>query len=186
MISSVLLRAAVAILTVLVSLSPPKVPSAEAGPRRLHVAAAVTLERVNQDFLEAVRTRNRERIASFFPTTDDFTHTVTEHGRNGREITVWRFPASEVRDAIWDERVGGPFDYNYERMRPGALSTWVTHSGTRWHRVPENRFVPPRAPVESGAYVQWRREGMRWVVIEIGDDSFDYDAPIPAWIPVPS
>ncbi|HEX8244638.1 MAG TPA: hypothetical protein VF541_14125 [Longimicrobium sp.] len=50
----------------------------------------------------------------------------------------------------------------------------------RWRRVRGNRFVPVGDPNSAGFFVEWRREGGRWVVSAFGDESFG-EGPLPPW-----
>jgi hypothetical protein len=61
----------------------------------------------------------------------------------------------------------------------GSFSHQLQIRRPRWRRAAGNRFVPADEPDSSPFYVQWRREDGRWVVSEIGDETYSGDAPLP-------
>lgn len=127
-------------------------------------------------FLEAVEDEPIDRIAAFFPKRGGWTWVQSYVDRAGRRGT-WRFPATETLRAI---TVGGPaclsFGVPGAHVGPpeGVLSMQVAAHGTRWRRVGARRFVPPGAPDDSPAFVEWRLEDGEWVVSAFGDEYY-YD-----------
>jgi hypothetical protein len=124
-------------------------------------------------FLRAVRRTNADSIATFFPRTGDWTYVHTAHERDRARVGVRRFGGAEALAAI---RLRGPlwasFEIQVESQLIGLFAHQVMHRGTAWRRVRGNRFVPPDAPASSPIFVEWRREGDRWVVSAFGDESF--------------
>jgi hypothetical protein len=88
---------------------------------------------------------------------------------------IWTFPPSITRQVL--DR-GGPacdsFDPPWEGGEfgpdPGLLTARVAYSPRGWRRVRGNRFVPPGEPARSPIFVEWRREGERWVISVFGDE----------------
>jgi hypothetical protein len=87
-------------------------------------------------------------------------------------VLRWRFGAGETLRAIG---LGGPacdlFDSPRGDTGPiegSSVAMAVMESGTRWRRLPGERFIPPGSRARSPTYVRWRREHGAWVVAEIG------------------
>jgi len=147
-----------------------------AAARETDVARAesvATLEDRTGAFLRAVRRTDADSIAAFFPRAGDWTYVHTAHHRDGERVGVRRFRGSESLAAI---QLRGPvwasFEIQYESQPIGLFAHQVMHRGTAWRRVRGNRFVPPGASASSAIFVEWRREGDRWVVSAFGDESF--------------
>jgi hypothetical protein len=68
--------------------------------------------------------------------------------------------------------VWASFEIQVESQPIGLFAHQVMHRGTGWRRVRGNRFVPPGASASSAIFVEWRREGDRWVVSAFGDETF--------------
>jgi hypothetical protein len=136
-------------------------------------AGVATLQQRASAFLDAVRRTDGDSIATFFPRTGDWTYVHTAHYRDRDQISVRRFPGSESYAAI---RLRGPvwasFEIQFESQPIGLFAHQVMHRGTAWRRVRGNRFVPPGASASSAIFVEWRREGDRWVISALGDESF--------------
>lgn len=122
-----------------------------------------------------------DSIRSFFPQDGDWTYVHTAHPRDGDRRAVWRFPGGETRRAI-DH--AGPiphvFSINYHGQPIGLLVHQVMLRGVEWRRVAGNRYVPPGASSRSPTFIEWRREGVSWVVSAIGDESFP-SGDLPSW-----
>ena len=144
--------------------------------------SAATLEARSRAFLEAVDSEDPEAVVAFFPSSGDFTYVHTQHRRGGNRVGIWRFPAAEKLKALqFQAPLWGVFEYVVEGQTLGLLRFQVMHRGTSWRRAYGTRFVPRGAPASSAAFVEWRREGDRWVVSTFGDESFA-DLPLPSWI----
>jgi hypothetical protein len=63
----------------------------------------------------------------------------------------------------------------------GLFAHQVMMRGVEWRRVSGTRFVPPGETAASAIFVEWRREGSKWVVSSFGDESFSR-LPLPPWI----
>jgi len=143
-------------------------------------SASPALEARTRAFLEAVRSHNRQRIASFFPTQGEFTYVHTAHHREGDRVQTLSFPAKDARSAIDGGRLWTSFDIQYENQPIGLFAHQVFLRGVAWHRVDGNRFVPPGDGASSAIYVEWRREGRQWVISSFGDERFT-QLPMPSW-----
>ncbi|MBD0318749.1 MAG: hypothetical protein ICV87_00340 [Gemmatimonadetes bacterium] len=107
----------------------------------------------------------------------------TARDRNASRVVkvgVWRFPADQTLRAI---SAGGPACDSFEPFWGGGFGSFEESLGIQmsgelmgeqasgWRRVGANRFVPPRQPDGSRIFVEWRREGNRWVVSVVGDQT---------------
>ncbi|HEX6911764.1 MAG TPA: nuclear transport factor 2 family protein [Longimicrobium sp.] len=159
------------VLLALVALLPGAVAAQAANATRMESATALD-ERAGA-FLRAVRRKNADGIAVFFPRTGDWSYVHTAHHEDGRHVGIRRFSGPDALSAI---QSGGPlrqsFTINYESQPIGLFAHQVMHRGTAWRRVRSNRFVPPGAPASSPTFVEWRREGGEWVISAFGDESF--------------
>lgn len=137
------------------------------------VADASSLEQRADAFLRAVRRSNADSIALFFPRSGDWSYAHTAHHEDGIRRGVRRFSALDALSAIRRRGpLGASFSINFHEQPIGLFAHQVMHRGTDWRRVRGNRFVPPDAPASSPIFVEWRREGDRWVVSAFGDESF--------------
>lgn len=136
-----------------------------------------TLEGRNCAFLHAGYVHDE-----FLPRTGTFTWYQTSYKGGPPILGVWRFAPADIEEAATgEEPLHDVFGIDVEGTRIGSLSHQAMHLGTAWRRVPGNRFVPPGAPDDSPVFVQWRREGARWVVAAVGDETYGGDAPLPPW-----
>lgn len=62
----------------------------------------------------------------------------------------------------------------------GLFAHQVRIRGTHWKRVGPTRFVPEDESSTAPIFVEWRREGAKWVVSGFGDERFS-NVPLPAW-----
>jgi hypothetical protein len=151
--------------------------AAQADRPQCTVELADTLEGWNCAFLKA-----GARRIEFLPGHGIFTYYLTSHTPARNVRGAWRFAATDVAEAA---AAGGPlhgvFAIRYEGQPVGRLAHQILHRGTRWRRVRGNRFVPPGAAASSPAFVEWRREGDRWVVSAIGDEAFAPGVSLPQW-----
>lgn len=121
-----------------------------------------------------------DSAAAFFPRSGDFTWVETTHYEDRDVVGTWRFPAADFL-AAYRGPLNDMLTGHVEGNRVGSFSHQVQIRRPRWRRARGNRFVPADAPDSSPIYVQWRLEAAKWVVSEIGDESFSGDAPLPAW-----
>lgn len=154
-------------------------PAAGQDDERPHcsVESEHTLEGRNCAFLRA-----GPRRTEFLPASGVFTLHRTTHSVGRSAVGTWRFERDDVARAT---REGGPlegvFAIRYEAQPIGRFAHQVLNRGTAWRRVTPTRFVPPGAPRSSPVFVEWRREGERWVVSAVGDEGFDEGVPLPDW-----
>lgn len=109
-------------------------------------------------------------------------YTHTRHTRTGDSVGVWILSPDELRRAANAE---GPlyevFNVDAHGQAVGTLSHRAfTQHRRPWRRVRGARFVPPGASAGSATYVEWRREGDRWVIAAFGDESFP-NGVVPPW-----
>ncbi|HEX9939091.1 MAG TPA: hypothetical protein VGB15_18255 [Longimicrobium sp.] len=69
----------------------------------------------------------------------------------------------------------------FESQPVGLLVHQVLCRGVAWRPVSPTRFVPPGAGASSPTFVEWRREGGRWVIAAFGEETFARD-PLPEWV----
>jgi hypothetical protein len=133
-------------------------------------------------FLHAISDEQPERIPGFFPSTGSFTHALTVHGESGDSSSVRRFAPAQKARAF---RYGGPLwasvNLQFESQPVGLLVHQVLCRGVAWRPVSPTRFVPPGAGASSPTFVEWRREGGRWVIAAFGEETFARD-PLPEWV----
>ncbi|HEU4884624.1 MAG TPA: hypothetical protein VFT45_20380 [Longimicrobium sp.] len=143
-------------------------------------ADEASLEARMRAFLTPAARASADSVAAFFPRSGDFTWVRTTHSGD-RDVTgIWRFRGADLH-AAHQGPLNDVFTINYHGQTVGSLAHQIQIRGSRWRRVPGNRFVPADAPDSSPIYVQWRREDGRWVVSVIGDEIFGANAPLPAW-----
>ena len=126
----------------------------------------------NSAFLTAVDRVGPEGILDFFPAKGDFTYVHTAHQISGDHRRVWRFPAEQKGDAITKGPLWESFEIQVENQTLGLFAYQIMVRGVEWHRVSGTRFVPPGESASSPIFVEWRREGPKWVVSSFGDESF--------------
>lgn len=157
---------------------------------RSHAAGAgadmvLDLEKRMESFLASFDSISAEDFVEFFPRNDEVAYRHTRHTSHGDEISIKRFHARSIPASL---EYSGPlwpsFQFQFEGQPIGLLAHQVMVRTGRWLRFSEFRFVPPGSEASSPTYVEWRREGPRWVVSEFGDESF-VDVDLPAWIQNP-
>jgi hypothetical protein len=134
----------------------------------------------NQLFLEAVRSRRPGRIAAFFPRRGTFEYAFTEHKDDGDHRQSRRFPGRTAQREISDGALWTSFDIQYESQPIGLLAHQVMIRGTEWQPVGGTRFAPRGEGPTSAIFVEWRREGSRWVVSAFGDERYSGHH-VPSW-----
>lgn len=145
------------------------------------VGDAASLEGRNCAFLRTVR-KNGDRVEPFLPRTGLFTHVTTTHNEDGLVLGTWRFPAEALSKIQWGHPLFVVFDIDFEGQPIATLSQQVRFRGTMWRRVGRTlRFVPADSPDDSPLWVEWRREGDRWVVSAVGDEEYGAGVPLPSW-----
>ena len=149
-------------------------------PRAGAAGPAESLAARNAAFLATVRDRGAAEIAAFFPRSGEVRYLHTQHEKVGDRAGAWRFPADGVRRAIENGPLRDSFQIQVERQPIGLFAHQVMIRGVGWRRVGGTRFVPPGARAASPTFVEWRREGTRWVVSAFGDETFG-SAPLPPW-----
>lgn len=123
--------------------------------------------------------RSSERTRRFFPLSGAWQYKRTVHRSDGRDsaqtwtITVadaplvFGYPSTRRIHPATES-----LEINYEAQRPGLLLYTIMNGATVWRLVGANRFVPLGASASSPTYVEWRREGDRWVISAFGDQWF--------------
>ena len=165
---------------VAMAVSRPRTVGAQAA-EEVRAESAATLDDRASAFLRAVRRKNSDSLALFFPRTGNWTYVHTAHHEDGPREAVRRFSGPDVPLAIsYRGPLGRSFTINYESQPIGLFAHQVLHRGTAWRRVRGNRFVPPGAPASSPIFVEWRREDGQWVVSAFGDESFP-SGETPSW-----
>jgi hypothetical protein len=134
----------------------------------------------NRGFLAAVNA-GPEGILEFFPSEGPFTYVHTVHQETGDRRGVWRFPARQAEEAIRKGPLWASFELQMESQPIGLFAHQVMMRGTKWRRVSPTRFVPSGETATSGIFVEWRREGSRWVVSSFGDEGYGV-LPLPDWM----
>jgi hypothetical protein len=153
---------------------------ANPGAAHAQAAAEALLEARMREFTASVGRVDEDGTVAFFPHSGDFTWVETTHRRDGDVVGIWRFSAADFR-AAYRGPLNDVLTVDHHGQPVGSLSHQVMIRRPRWRRARGNRFIPADAPDSSPLYVQWRREDGRWVVSEIGDESYNGDAPLPAW-----
>jgi hypothetical protein len=120
-------------------------------------------------------TNDRERgigLESFFPGQGDWlwVHQLQD-GPAGTTVTHWRFAPGDTYRALLEEgpvcsAVGNAMGGEFGPVE-GSLAS-AAEAGP-WRRTRGSRFVPPGAGPASPIFVEWRREGTRWVISVLGD-----------------
>jgi hypothetical protein len=142
------------------------------GAQSAPAANSATLREQARAFLQSVAMQDLPAIAEFLPREGDFTYVTTIHDRGGDRRSVWKFAAAERQQAIAHEPLSDAFTINYEAQPVGLFGHEVQMNGTTWKRVSATRFVPPGATIRSRVFVEFRREGTRWVVSRFGDQAY--------------
>lgn len=139
---------------------------------------AVPANQMNVLF-NAMRRHSPDSLLAVFPNTGDWTYYHTVHTPRGAHLREWRIPAAQTRE-VANGDLRRVFFLDVHAQPIGRLVHQVLHRGRDWRRVTSTRFVPPGASRSSPVFVEWRREGDRWVVSAVGDEAFD-GVPHPAW-----
>jgi len=133
-----------------------------------------TLAATNKAFLDAVQSQDGERVSSFFPKQGTFTYTYLYHARSGDSLREERFAAAEARREIIEGSLSESLAPATHSIGVGTLYSETALRGTEeWVRVDATRFVPRSRGQSSAIYVEWRREGGRWVISAFGDEGFE-------------
>jgi hypothetical protein len=133
-----------------------------------------------RNFLVTVRADGHDCMIAFFPAEGSWTYSRTTYSQGGPQTGVWTIPASATRTARGGP-LSGSFEFNPEGTRVGSLRHQLLHRRGSWIRVARNRFAPPRSDRRSRIYVQWKREGDRWVIDRIADEWYRAGSPLPNW-----
>jgi len=130
-------------------------------------------------FLRALpEDRQQDTTRRWFPTSGEwsYTHTIHEPG-GGTLVGRWIVPAAQTSSLFGFGKGIGPtpiddsFEVGYEGgQKEGVLLEVVMRTSDRWRLVGGNRFVPPGGRASSTIFVEWRREGSRWVISAFGDE----------------
>lgn len=146
---------------------------------RIDSRTAAELRQRTDGFLATVRRQRPDSIAEYFPAQGDFVWYNTSHVPGWEHVGVWRFPAEQALEAIRRGPLLPSFDLNPHAQPIGLFTHQLILRGSNWRRVGRSRFVPPGAPASSPTFVEWRREGDRWVISSFGDELFA--PPFPSW-----
>jgi len=136
----------------------------------------------NHAFLEEVRYHDLPRLGAFFPESGSLTYVHVDHLSRGDSVSIKVFSPSEARAALERGPLWDAFIVQYEEQVVGLLGHQVQVRGSRWQWVSGTRFVPPGAEASSPAFVEWRREGRRWVLSAFGDEAFGDGSAGPVWL----
>jgi hypothetical protein len=167
------------LVAVALGLSSAFMPSTAPAQRNDHVPASLAAR--TRAFLTAINDVGPEGILEFFPSEGHFTYVHTSHQTTGDHRGVWRFAAEQKEDAIRNGPLWASFEFQFENQTIGLFAHQIMMRGVRWRRVSGTRFVPPGETASSAIFVEWRREGSRWVVSSFGDESFSR-LPLPPWM----
>jgi hypothetical protein len=124
-------------------------------------------------------------VARFFPRTGTLTWVNTLHDSAGVHTRERQFTADEARGALgFDGALWPSFVIQFEGQPIGLfvhqlMSRWA-NTTPDWRRVGRARYVPADEPDSSALFVEWRREGGRWVVSRFGDEAYGVE-PLPRW-----
>jgi hypothetical protein len=117
----------------------------------------------------------------YFPRSGEMRYVHTIHASTGDRVEVLRLGVSDVeRDLATQSALFDALEASPEHQTVGVLVEQVNCRGTGWRRIAGTRFVPPGEGRSSPVFIEWRREGQRWVIGSIGDESFEGDAR-PTW-----
>jgi hypothetical protein len=150
-------------------------PSPSGGPVVYH-----NLQERNRLFLEAVDSHEADKIAPFFPRSGEFEYQFTEITDSTAQTRKRRFSGVDALHEISEGALWNSFDIQYEAQPIGLFAHQVMLRGTEWRQVGQTRFVPPGESASAAIFVEWRREGSRWVVSSFGDQRFVTRNP-PPW-----
>jgi len=117
-------------------------------------------------FLDAIREKDRQKLLAFFSTTQPFRYvgTIT----NPPQVTEITF--SQLQQDL--ERQAGWYDSLLGVEGEDSFRDWTTgDDGRRWTAAAGNRYVRWQADGKDSVYVEWRREGDRWVISAIAEPS---------------
>lgn len=114
-----------------------------------------------------------ESFAAYFPREGTWVWRQTLRAAPGGDrVGRWRFPAAQTAEALSDS---GPLCPSFFRgggeagARETSIAGRLSLDSARWRRIGA-RFVPPGSSASSPAFVEWRREGERWVISAFGDE----------------
>lgn len=126
----------------------------------------------NRAFLRAAEAGDVDSIMPFLPRKQVLTWTKTIHTRLGSRVEVKRYTREQALGEIATGELQASFAPDVHATVVGSLGAQVMETGDQWVRVNRTRFVPPGSTASSATYVQWRREGSRWVVSSFGDEAY--------------
>jgi hypothetical protein len=127
----------------------------------LSSADSASLDVAMRKFISALKNRNVEGFLSLFSRTRFF------YASN--PLNVVRVAIS-YNELAADLRKKGDWYFTYlERGDGGNYDAFVdnTGDGEMWRRGGGARFTPPGTEISDSTYVEWRKEGNRWVIDEI-------------------
>jgi hypothetical protein len=157
---------------------PSMAPAQASAARGREPAALATATRA---FLAAVDRGNLPAVAAFFPREGKFTYEHTHHTRDGDRAGRWRFAAADAQELIATGPLRNVFVDQVESQQVGLFGQQVAVRGTAWHQIGPARFAPGDAAADSRIFLEWRREGSRWVISRFGDESYSAEMPPPHW-----
>jgi hypothetical protein len=117
-------------------------------------------------FLDAIRQKDRQKLLTFFSTTRPFRYvgTITE------PPLVAEVSFEQLRQDL--ERQGGWYDSLLGVDGEDSFRDWTTGDDSRgWNAAAGNRYVRMQADGKDSVYVEWQREGRRWVISAIAEPS---------------
>jgi hypothetical protein len=141
-----------------------------------------SLTSINARFLSLVDRVPPEALAEFFPIHGDITYRRFDRTDSGTVVRVVRLNFDEARQSLLDLEgvLREALTTQNRDQLIGLFAHQLIFRGRSWIRIRPNRFVPRGAGPCSEIFVEWGREGGRWVITEIGDETFTSDA-LPDW-----
>lgn len=122
-------------------------------------------------FLQAGREMEpNEKLTDFFVRGSPATWVLTT--RLGQETHVgrWRFEHADLLPAMDEGPLCETFSHGGDVISTESLMYRILFDKRPWRRVGGKRFVPAGAPARSPLFVEWRREGGRWVITSFGEE----------------
>jgi hypothetical protein len=123
-------------------------------------------------FVAVLRDESQDSVASFLPRQGPLTWVLTTRRPGGESLAGrWIFESGDLKKAMdFDGPLCNSFTRGGDAIPLESLVYVTNQKPGRWRRVGANRFVPPGAPARSATFVQWRREGGRWVIGAFGNE----------------
>jgi hypothetical protein len=122
-------------------------------------------------FLEAGReVESNEKLADFFVRASPATWVLTTRVGHDTHVGRWRFAHADLLPAMDEGPLCETFSHGGDVISMESLMYRIVFDKRPWRRVGGQRFVPAGAPARSPLFVEWRREGGRWVIASFGEE----------------